>query len=104
MSFVSRGFEGRRSRQPGGGLIPPGQHLVEDCPVLPAGRTPEPELDEWDFTIIDESGETAARWTWEEFQALSSESPTVDIHCVTSWSKLATSWEGVSVDSLLEDV
>jgi DMSO/TMAO reductase YedYZ molybdopterin-dependent catalytic subunit len=104
MSFVSRGFEGRRSGQRGGGLIPPGQHLVDDFPVLSAGPTPEVELSEWDFTIVDESGEVAARWTWEEFLALPSESPTVDIHCVTSWSKLATSWEGVSVDTLLDGV
>jgi DMSO/TMAO reductase YedYZ molybdopterin-dependent catalytic subunit len=104
VSFVSRGFEGRRSQQPGGGLIPPGQHLVDDFPVLSAGPTPETELEDWDFTIVGESGETAARWTWDEFQSLPSENPTVDIHCVTSWSKLATSWEGVSVDTLLEDV
>jgi DMSO/TMAO reductase YedYZ molybdopterin-dependent catalytic subunit len=104
MSFVSRGFEGRRSQQRGGGLIPPGQHLVDDFPVLSAGPTPETELEEWDFTVIDESGEVAARWTWEEFLALPSESPTVDIHCVTSWSKLATAWDAVSVDILLEDV
>src|SRR4029078_7639660 len=44
------------------------------------------------------------RWRWEESQALPKESITVDIHCVTSWSKLGTGWEGVSVDTLLEDV
>jgi DMSO/TMAO reductase YedYZ molybdopterin-dependent catalytic subunit len=104
MSFFNRGFQGRRSQQPGGGLIPPGQHLVDGFPVLSAGPTPETRLEEWDFTIIDETGATAARWTWEEFLALPSETPTVDIHCVTSWSKLATTWEGVSVDTLLEDV
>ena len=104
MSFVSRGFRGDRSRQPGAGLIPPGQHLVDDFPVLSAGPTPETELADWDFTIVDETGATAARWTWAEFRELPSESPTVDIHCVTSWSKLATSWEGVSLDTLLEDV
>ena len=103
-SFVNRGFQGRRSRQPGAGLIPPGQHLVDGFPVLSAGPTPETPLDEWDFTIIDETGATAARWTWDEFRALPSETPTVDIHCVTAWSKLATSWEGVSIDTLLEDV
>ena len=104
MSFVNRGFEGRRSRQPGGGLIPPGQHLVDGFPVLSAGPTPDTALDEWDFTIVDETGATAARWTWEQFRALPRETPTVDIHCVTSWSKLATAWEGVSVDTLLEEV
>jgi DMSO/TMAO reductase YedYZ molybdopterin-dependent catalytic subunit len=104
MSFFNRGFQGRRSSQPAGGLIPPGQHLVDDFPVLSAGPTPEPDLDSWDFTIIDETDSVAARWTWDEIRALPSETPTVDIHCVTSWSKLGTSWEGVSIDTLLEDV
>jgi DMSO/TMAO reductase YedYZ molybdopterin-dependent catalytic subunit len=104
MSMISRGFQGRRSRQPGGGLIPPGQYLVDGFPVLSAGPTPETLLSEWDFVIVDETGATAARWTWEEFRALPSERPTVDIHCVTSWSKLGTEWEGVSIDTLLEGV
>ena len=43
-------------------------------------------------------------WSWDEFRALPSESFTVDIHCVTSWSKLGTGWEGVSIDTLLEEV
>jgi DMSO/TMAO reductase YedYZ molybdopterin-dependent catalytic subunit len=104
MSFFNRGFEGRRSAQPAGGLIPPGQHLVDDFPVLSAGPTPEPDLDTWDFTIIDETDSVAAQWTWAEIRALPSETPTVDIHCVTSWSKLGTTWEGVSVDTLLDGV
>jgi DMSO/TMAO reductase YedYZ molybdopterin-dependent catalytic subunit len=44
------------------------------------------------------------RWTWDEFRALPSESITVDIHCVTKWSKLDTVWEGVAVDKLLDGV
>ena len=32
------------------------------------------------------------------------ETVTVDIHCVTKWSKLDTTWKGVSVDTLLEHV
>jgi DMSO/TMAO reductase YedYZ molybdopterin-dependent catalytic subunit len=35
---------------------------------------------------------------------LPSEPVTTDIHCVTHWSKLGTSWEGVSLDTLLEGV
>ena len=104
MSMISRGFQGRRSRQAGGGLIPPGQYLVDGFPVLSAGPTPETPLSEWDFVIVDETGATAARWTWEEFRALPSETPTVDIHCVTAWSKLGTEWQGVSIDTLLEGV
>jgi DMSO/TMAO reductase YedYZ molybdopterin-dependent catalytic subunit len=101
VAIVNRGFKGRR-RQPGAGLIPPGQYVVEDFPVLTAGPTPSVSLDSWDFTIIDDTGSQMARWTWPEFAALPTEDVTVDIHCVTKWSKLGTRWTGVSVDTLFE--
>src|SRR5918997_1748614 len=43
-------------------------------------------------------------WSWDEFLALPSEPIRCDIHCVTKWSKLDTVWEGVSVDTLLDEV
>jgi DMSO/TMAO reductase YedYZ molybdopterin-dependent catalytic subunit len=43
-------------------------------------------------------------WTWEEFRALPREMFTVDIHCVTKWSKLDTNWTGVSIDTLLDGI
>ena len=46
----------------------------------------------------------AGRWSWEEFRALPIEEVTVDIHCVTKWSKLDTVWQGVSVDTLLDGI
>jgi DMSO/TMAO reductase YedYZ molybdopterin-dependent catalytic subunit len=104
MSFVTRGFTGRRSQQRGAGLIPPGQYLVDGFPVLSAGPTPRDSLEDWDFRIVDEAGTVAAGWRWEEFRALPRETPTVDIHCVTKWSKLATNWEGVAVDTLLQGI
>jgi DMSO/TMAO reductase YedYZ molybdopterin-dependent catalytic subunit len=102
MAEVSRGFAARR-RQPGKGLIPPGQYVTEDFPVLSAGPTPRTSLDRWDLTVSGELDE-ARRWTWDEFRALPRESVEVDIHCVTKWSKLGTHWEGVSVDTLLDGV
>ena len=103
MAIVNRGFQGRR-RRPGRGLIPPGQYVVDDFPVLTAGPTPSVPLDAWDFTIVDDSGAVAARWTWEELRALPAEDITVDIHCVTKWSKLGTRWTGVPVDFLLDGI
>ena len=103
MGIVNRGFVGRR-RQAGAGLVPPGQYVVEDFPVLTAGPTPDVDLETWDFTVFDETGDLAARWTWREFRDLPAEDVTVDIHCVTKWSKLGTSWRGVSVDTLLDGV
>ena len=41
-------------------------------------------------------------WSWAQFKLLPSERLTVDIHCVTTWSKLDTEWEGVSLDTLFE--
>jgi DMSO/TMAO reductase YedYZ molybdopterin-dependent catalytic subunit len=103
MRIGSRGFEGRR-RQPGDGLVPPGQYVVDDFPVLSAGPTPATPLEDWDFSIVDETGTVSARWTWEEFRRLPAEALTVDIHCVTKWSKLGTRWEGVSLDTLLDGI
>jgi DMSO/TMAO reductase YedYZ molybdopterin-dependent catalytic subunit len=100
---ISRGFTGRRSGGEDASRLPPGQHVTPDFPVLSAGPTPETPLEEWTFTI-DGWVDAPVTWTWEEFLALPAEAPTVDIHCVTSWSKLGTSWRGVSVDTLLESV
>jgi DMSO/TMAO reductase YedYZ molybdopterin-dependent catalytic subunit len=103
MTPVSRGFRGRRRADVDVTRIPPGQYVVDDFPVLSAGPTPRTALDEWTFTINGEV-DTPLAWSWEEFVALPSETVTVDIHCVTKWSKLGTTWTGVSVDRLLENV
>jgi len=102
VSFISRGFQGRRRAVEESGRVPPGQYVTDDFPVLTAGPTPHTPLDEWTFSVAD--GDTRVSWTWEEFRALPSETVTKDIHCVTTWSKLDTVWEGVSVNTLLEGV
>ena len=71
--------------------------------MLSAGPTPHTALDEWTFTITGRVDEPVS-WTWAEFLALASETPAVDIHGVTKWSKLDTTWKGVSVDVLIEHV
>ena len=103
MGFISRGFHGKRRDNVSSARVPPGQHVVTDFPVLSAGPTPRVSLDQWTFTIAGEIDEPKT-WTWKEFRALPTETVTKDIHCVTKWSKLDTSWTGVSVDALLEGV
>jgi DMSO/TMAO reductase YedYZ molybdopterin-dependent catalytic subunit len=83
--------------------VPPGQYVTEDFPVLSAGPTPHTPLERWSFEITGEVDKPVS-WSWQEFLALPSETPTVDIHCVTKWSKLDTGWKGVSVDALLAAV
>jgi DMSO/TMAO reductase YedYZ molybdopterin-dependent catalytic subunit len=77
--------------------------VVHDFPVLSAGPTPHPSLDAWTFSIEGEV-DAEKRWTWAQLRSLPSETVTRDIHCVTKWSKLDTTWEGVSVDTLLDGV
>jgi DMSO/TMAO reductase YedYZ molybdopterin-dependent catalytic subunit len=103
MSPVSRGFLGRRRPVDDPSRVPPGQYVTTDFPVLSAGPTPHTPLEEWTFEVGG-AVEQPVSWSWDEFVALSADTPTVDIHCVTKWSKLDTNWRGVSVDALLEGV
>ncbi|WP_442930799.1 sulfite oxidase-like oxidoreductase [Micromonospora sp. NBC_00421] len=98
---MSPGFQGRRrTTDP---ALPPGQYLTEDFPVLSAGPTPRVSPDRWEFVLATETGDEF-RWSWAELMSLPQETPTVDIHCVTRWSKFGTNWQGVSLDVLLDGV
>jgi DMSO/TMAO reductase YedYZ molybdopterin-dependent catalytic subunit len=101
MGIFSRGFSGRRRSSDEN--LPPGQYLTQDFPVLSAGPTPRVDHDEWELRVTTETGDVH-RWDWAALQALPQDQPTVDLHCVTRWSKLATPWRGVSLDTLLADV
>ena len=101
MSTITPGFFGRRRRADDD--LPPGQYLTEDFPVLTAGPTQHVPTDQWQFTVTTETGQRHT-WDWAQLMALPQEDVTVDLHCVTRWSKLATRWRGVSLDTLLADV
>ena len=103
MPLFSRGFRGRPRADVDPARIPPGQHFEAGFPVLATGPSPRPTLDSWTFSIQGAVGAPVS-WTWEEFHELPTETVTRDIHCVTKWTKLDTSWTGVSVDTLLADV
>jgi DMSO/TMAO reductase YedYZ molybdopterin-dependent catalytic subunit len=102
--MATRGFFGRQ-RAPAGlaARLPPGQYMEEGFPVLTAGPTPDVSTSDWSFSIeglVDEP----RRWSWDEVQALEGSIFNGDIHCVTRWSKLGTSFAGVSMDTLLDSV
>jgi DMSO/TMAO reductase YedYZ molybdopterin-dependent catalytic subunit len=100
MNVVTRGFTGRRREDP---KLPPGQYLEHGFPVLQAGPTPPVATATWTFTVTTENGDKTT-WNWQQFTALPAEDITVDIHCVTEWSKLGTRWRGVSLDTLLTGI
>jgi DMSO/TMAO reductase YedYZ molybdopterin-dependent catalytic subunit len=101
MAITTRGFSGQR--KPGDAKLPPGQYVTTDFPVLSAGPTPKIPLDGWEFTI-SQGSEVVRRWDWKSFRDLPAETITIDLHCVTRWSKLGTVWEGVSLDTLFKDL
>ncbi|GAA1205008.1 sulfite oxidase-like oxidoreductase [Pseudonocardia alaniniphila] len=98
---VTRGFAGRSStaRDP---RLPPGQYDAADgWPVLHAEATPSIRTDRWTFTV-DGLVQSPTTWSWEEIHALPGSRYEGAIHCVTTWSKFGMTFDGVSVDTLLE--
>lgn len=98
--MVTRGFTGRPQPPDMDKRLPPGQHLTSDFPVLSAGPTPRVRADAWTFTL-KVGPKPVAKWTWAEFNALPQTDITRDIHCVTTWSKFGTVWQGVTIDDIL---
>ncbi len=83
--------------------VPPGQHLVEDFPVLSYGPTPRFNPQKWDFQVLG-LVEEQLRFSHQEFRALPLGRQRADFHCVTTWSKLDNLWEGVRVVDLMTRV
>jgi DMSO/TMAO reductase YedYZ molybdopterin-dependent catalytic subunit len=84
--LVDRGLDPTR--------LPPGQYLTEKWPVLHAGTVPHVDLATWDFRVFGEVDEPLTL-TYDELRALPNTELTVDIHCVTRWSRFDTSFRGV---------
>jgi DMSO/TMAO reductase YedYZ molybdopterin-dependent catalytic subunit len=84
--LVERGLDPAR--------LPPGQYLTEKWPVLHAGSVPKTDLTTWDFGVFGEVEEPVTL-TYDELRALPQTEVTIDIHCVTRWSRFDTSFRGV---------
>ena len=84
--------------------LPPGQSLTQKFPVLHYGPTPryKADLSDWDFRIFG-LVEEEKRWSWDQFSELPRTKVVMDIHCVTRWSKFDTEWEGVSLQTLVDE-
>ncbi len=84
--------------------VPPGQFLTDRFPVLTYGGTPKyKDLANWDLRIF---GAVAAekRFSWDDLMAMPTNTETVDIHCVTRWSKLDTTWTGIPWRTFLQQL
>jgi DMSO/TMAO reductase YedYZ molybdopterin-dependent catalytic subunit len=99
------GFLGRRDRREDrDARLPPGQYDTgSSFPVLTAEPTPDIDPDEWSFRIDGLVGKEHT-WSFADLHQLPGDRYDGDIHCVTTWSKLGTSFTGVSLDTLIEAV
>jgi len=103
--MISNPFQSRKEaeeRVAKEGRLPPGQSLTQKFPVLHYGPVPPFHPATWDFRVWGEVEEKRT-WTWDLFQELPRTKTTMDIHCVTKWSKFDTLWEGVSVNTLVDE-
>ena len=97
--MTDRAFQGRPRQA--NDRVPPGQYVTDDFPVLTAGPTIDITTDEWELTITD--GLTSKTYDWAALNAFEMTELTTDIHCVTHWTKLNTTWEGVPITALFDD-
>jgi DMSO/TMAO reductase YedYZ molybdopterin-dependent catalytic subunit len=81
--------------------IPPGQRLVKTWPVLQYGPIPTFDGTNWDLEI---SGEVEEPFTlsYQELRAMQNVKIDADMHCVTGWTTLDNTWEGVSLQALMD--
>ena len=100
--MITRGF--RRRRTEDDERLPPGQYLEHGFPVLSAGPTPLTPLGPLGLPDHRRDRPRNARGRGTSSRRCPREEITVDIHCVTTWTKLDTDWTGVSVDTLLDGV
>jgi DMSO/TMAO reductase YedYZ molybdopterin-dependent catalytic subunit len=84
------------------GRLPPGQAMTKKFPVLHYGPVPRFDPATWTFKVWGEV-EEPVDFTWTEFEQLPRTRVNMDLHCVTSWSKFDTQWEGVSVRVLIDN-
>src|SRR5262249_13027379 len=100
---ISRGFRSRRQAETPKDRVPPGHYVTADFPILSAGPNPQNKGENWNFAI-QLGASLLGKWNWAEFESLPQTTIKTDIHCVTKWSKLDTTWQGVTFDELLKTV
>ncbi|OCA91510.1 oxidoreductase [Bacillus sp. FJAT-27225] len=84
-----------------GKVLPPGQFETEKWPILHQGDVYKFNEDTWQFQLFGEV-EKEVTLTYKQIMELPKTISTIDMHCVTTWSKFATTFEGVALRDLLK--
>jgi DMSO/TMAO reductase YedYZ molybdopterin-dependent catalytic subunit len=81
--------------------VPPGNRLVKTWPVLHYGPVPTFDGTDWDLEV---SGLVAnpSTLSYQELRSLPTVTVDADMHCVTGWTTLDNTWEGVSFRTIAD--
>ncbi len=82
-------------------VLPPGQFETEKWPVLHQGDVYEFDEASWDFRLFGEVEEEVSL-SYAEMMMLPKTVSSIDMHCVTTWSKFGTRFEGIALRELLQ--
>ncbi|TYS46287.1 molybdopterin-dependent oxidoreductase [Bacillus infantis] len=82
-------------------VLPPGQFETEKWPVLHQGDVYEFDEASWDFRLFGEVEEEVSL-SYAEMMMLPKTVSSIDMHCVTTWSKFGTEFEGIALRELLQ--
>ncbi|MFA9556878.1 molybdopterin-dependent oxidoreductase [Evansella sp. AB-rgal1] len=83
--------------------LPPGQFETEKWPVLHQGEVYEFDEASWSFKLFGEV-EAEKTLTYSEVMKLPKTISSIDMHCVTTWSKFGTAFEGIAMRELIKKV
>lgn len=101
MSFFDRNRQALAAKGIDPARLPSGQYSTDRFPVLHVGDVPSyRDLSEWSLRIYG-LVDREVTLSWADLQGLPHVTQTVDIHCVTKWSKFDTAWSGVRFADLL---
>ena len=89
----------------GSSRLPPGQVVTRKFPVTGEKEKDanQPPLEDWRL-ILEGLIARRVELRWSELQSLPQRELVRDIHCVTGWSRLGTSFVGISFSSLLAEL
>jgi DMSO/TMAO reductase YedYZ molybdopterin-dependent catalytic subunit len=83
--------------------LPPGQALTERFPILHEGEVPFYDIEKWDLKVFGQVDEEVVV-SYEQIMNMPQTTVTVDIHCVTRWSRFDNTFTGVKFSDFLKEL
>jgi len=81
--------------------LPPGQSEVQSLEALSVSQVPQISMSDWAFEAYGEV-ENPVTLSWDQFTQLPKIVDVSDFHCVTGWTKLDNTWEGVRLEEIMK--